>query len=38
MNLINCILDLTDFLEEISDALKIEACLRAGFDPEDISN
>ncbi len=36
MNLINCILDLTDFLDEVNDALKIEVCLMAGFDPEDI--
>jgi hypothetical protein len=42
MNFINCILDLTDsdfFTEEsISEAIKTEARLLAGLDPEEFCN
>ena len=40
MNFINCILDLTDIEdlteESISEAIRTQACLLVGIDPEDI--
>ena len=41
MNFINCILDLTDVdhltVDDINDAIKMEACRLAGFDMEELN-
>ena len=42
MNFINCILDLTDIEdlneENISEAIRTQACMLAGLDPEEFCN